>query len=403
MIKRLTILFAMLISIATGIQAQVSFIVADGTSTNSYVPIYGLWADDYTRSQMVYPASMLEDLNPGDEITSLTYFAQDASQNWGSATFEVKLGEVSATTFSSYLSDASTTVYSGAVTVSNNQMVVTFTTPYTYQGGNLLVEFYQTAAGTYHSENFYGVSASGASASGYNSSGASSASFNQRDFLPKMEIEYLPGTPLSCYRVKNLQATDIDSNSLTLQWLDTMNSGASYTVAYWVAGSTDTTYVYVSDTSTVITDLSASTQYFFSVVPNCSDGSTAGAANGSWRTTCGTASIPFNEGFESFASQVAPECWTVLSGNPQAYGSSTYAHSGNNVLRFVGSTPNTIALPPMGQATGSLQVRFWTRPEDYTNASCGNFTVGYMTDLTVDSTFVPLQKSQMSWLGSATA
>ena len=391
MIKRLTILFAMLISIATGIQAQVSFIVADGTSTNSYVPIYGLWADDYTRSQMVYPASMLEDLNPGDEITSLTYFAQDASQDWGAATFEVKLGEVSATTFSSYLSDASTTVYSGAVTVSNNQMVVTFTTPYTYQGGNLLVEFYQTAAGTYHSESFYGVSASGASASGYNSSGASSASFNQRDFLPKMEIEYLPGTPLSCYRVKNLQATDIDSNSLTLQWLDTMNSGASYTVAYWVAGSTDTTYVYVSDTSTVITDLSASTQYFFSVVPNCSDGSTAGAANGSWRTTCGTASIPFNEGFESFASQTAPECWTVLSGNPQAYGSSTYAHSGNNVLRFVGSTPNTIALPPMGQATGSLQVRFWTRPEDYTNASCGNFTVGYMTDLTVDSTFVPLQ------------
>ena len=258
--KRLTILFAMLISIATGIQAQMSFIVADGTSTNSYVPIYGLWADDYTRSQMVYPASMLEDLNPGDEITSLTYFAQDASQNWGSATFEVKLGEVSATTFSSYLSDASTTVYSGAVTVSNNQMVVTFTTPYTYQGGNLLVEFYQTAAGTYHSESFYGVSASGASASGYNSSGASSASFNQRDFLPKMEIEYLPGTPLSCYRVKNLQATDIDSNSLTLQWLDTMNSGASYTVAYWVAGSTDTTYVYASDTSTVITDLSASTQ-----------------------------------------------------------------------------------------------------------------------------------------------
>ena len=102
--------------------AQLTTVVADGTTTNSYIPIYGLWADDYTRSQFIYPVSMLEDLTAGSQITSLTFYSSTASQNWGAATFDVKLGEVTETTLSSYLTYTATTVYSGAITISNNLM-----------------------------------------------------------------------------------------------------------------------------------------------------------------------------------------------------------------------------------------------------------------------------------------
>ena len=104
--------------------AQSSVLIADGTTTNSYVPLYGLWMDDYTRTQCIYPASMLDDITTGSAITSLTFYTSDAAFTYGAATFDVKLGEVSQTTLSSYLTYTATTVYTGSVEVSNNQMVV---------------------------------------------------------------------------------------------------------------------------------------------------------------------------------------------------------------------------------------------------------------------------------------
>ena len=35
------------------LSAQTTLTVANGTETNSYVPVYGLWMDDYIRAQMM--------------------------------------------------------------------------------------------------------------------------------------------------------------------------------------------------------------------------------------------------------------------------------------------------------------------------------------------------------------
>ena len=43
---RFVLLAALLVPL--GARAQ-SLTVADGTATNAYIPVYGLWADDYTR------------------------------------------------------------------------------------------------------------------------------------------------------------------------------------------------------------------------------------------------------------------------------------------------------------------------------------------------------------------
>ena len=165
--------------------------VHDGTATSSYIPLYGLWHDDYTRTEMVYPAAELSDMTNSNINSMKFYISSAASGDWGNATFQVYMKEVSSTTISGYssLTDA-TLVYTGSLDGTGSEMTINFTTPYHYNGGNLMVSFFQTVAGTYHSCYFYGENVSGASGSGYNSSSASNATFNQRDFLAKTTFTY---------------------------------------------------------------------------------------------------------------------------------------------------------------------------------------------------------------------
>ena len=349
-------------------KAQLTTTVADGTSTNSYIPIYGLWADDYTRSQMIYPASMLEDLTPGSVISSLTFFSSTASQNWGAATFDVKLGEVTETTLSSYLTSPATTVYSGSLSISNNEMTITFTTPYTYQGGNLLIELWQTLEGTYHGENFYGISANGASASGYNSSSAGSATFNQRNFLAKMEIEFVPGSGDICYRVRDIQVSAITDNGCTLTWTDTLNTGASYAI-YDMSDSSFLGTAY--DTTYTISGLNSNTAYTVAVVADCGT-STSSYANASFRTACGGyTNVPYFNDFEGYNTNDVPECWLqVVTGTnsggdhvyPSVYNYSNNTYHGNGYLELEAAASSSdteiIALPVMYNISG-LTLNMW--------------------------------------------
>ena len=71
-IKRLLLIAALLVPWVTNAQTTVT--VADGTATNSYIPIYGLYADEDQHNQFIYPASMLSDLS-GGMITGMTFFA----------------------------------------------------------------------------------------------------------------------------------------------------------------------------------------------------------------------------------------------------------------------------------------------------------------------------------------
>ena len=192
-----------------------------------------------------------------------------------------------------------------------------------------------------------------------------------------------------CYNVSNVVATNIDSTSITLSWLDTVNPGASYSVTYW-SNPTDTLTTTATDTTITITGLNSNTVYNFIVVTDCADGNSSDPVTVSYRTDCGTVAVPYTEGFEGLTTMQAPACWTTVGGTPYVRSSSSNAHSGSQYLDFRGAQPNAIVLPPMNQPTGTLQVRFWTRPESYTSSSCGSFAVGYMTDINNASTWVEL-------------
>lgn len=294
-------------------QAQNTLTVADGTTTNSYVPVYGYWADDYLRCQIVYPASEIENaadvaFMTGGSITSMTFHASTASASW-TGTFEVKLMEISGTTISSFQNVASaTTVYTGTLAIASNQLVVNFTTPYTYQGGNLLVEVSETTPGNYASSSFYGVTYSGVSLANYNSSGVSSVSATQRDFLPKTTFTFTGGTPLTCPAVTNLAVSNITPTSATLTWTDDINTGATYTIKNGneviASGVTGTTYD--------LPGLTANTDYTFGVMANCSATDNSNTKTVSFTTPCSYEAIPFVETFDASINTNA--CWAGATG-----------------------------------------------------------------------------------------
>lgn len=159
--------------------------VANGTSTNSYIPFDGNWLDVAQRNQMVYPSTMLTAM-VGRQISSITfYLSSPPSAAWTTiATF--KIGTTTEPNVATALLTApSTTVYTGTMSVVSNTVTITFTSPFTYTGDNLLIEFTNTAA-NYKSSTFYGVSQTNASR--YTRSGTNTA----YSFLPKIKFELVP-------------------------------------------------------------------------------------------------------------------------------------------------------------------------------------------------------------------
>ena len=190
-------------------KAQLTLTVNDGTTTNEYVPIYGYYVDSYLRCQYVQPAADLSQMI-GGTINSLTFYLNSpASASWGDANFQVYLKEVESTTISAFIDPATaTTVYNGSLDGTQSTMTVTFSTPYTYTGGNLLIGFDNTVKGSYKSCSFSGVTATGACVQGYSYSSISEVSPTQRNFLPKMDIAYLPGSGDPVV-VESIEASDV--------------------------------------------------------------------------------------------------------------------------------------------------------------------------------------------------
>ena len=298
-----------------------SITVNDGTTTNAYVPIYGLWVDNITKSQFIIPATDLTAMQYG-YINKLTFYASTANVNWGAATFDVYLTETNETGVSS-LGDytAMTQVYAGSLSIVNNIMEVTFTTPFQYMGGNLMIGFLQTVSGSYVSCSWYGVTATGASMGGYGTS------VSQRNFLPKTTIDYTPGTQPTCPAVTGLSVTDVTANSATLSWTGDASSYNVYSVT-----ATDTTFVQNVATTTVdLTGLTPMTQYTYGVTADCgSDESDMRYVT--FSTACDAVTLPYVESFE--ATSATRNCWNLVSNNTENVGGTNGMGYVDNTLRF---------------------------------------------------------------------
>ncbi|MBQ0128384.1 MAG: leucine-rich repeat protein, partial [bacterium] len=140
---------------------------ADGTATVGTLPMYGLFADAYTRSQYVIPATEIAQMT-GYSIYSLTYHTTSTPAQW-QASFQVYLKEVNYTTMNSLIAPTTaTTVYTGKLTVANGKMTIVFDTPYYYNGGNLLIGMDCLEKGNYANCKFQAAAVNGAGMYAYN-------------------------------------------------------------------------------------------------------------------------------------------------------------------------------------------------------------------------------------------
>ena len=194
------------------------YTVNDGSATSEFIPVSGYWADTYLKTEFVMPSSSLADLS-NTNITGMTFYSTSDYQNvsWSGAHFLVFMKEVGNTTIDSYTgySDA-TVVYEGDLSIVDGLMNIPFTTPYAYNGGNLLIGVYNTATGNYNSCSWVGVYAEGASINGYSYNSLDNVSANQMDFLPKTTFSY----EISHIDFENKDISDYDfANDATYPWI----------------------------------------------------------------------------------------------------------------------------------------------------------------------------------------
>ena len=165
------------------------------------------------------PASELAAMKGGDINTMKFYLCTKASDSWGNALYRVFLKEVDFTSFASpndsyQGTDGATIVYEGALDGTKDVMTISFTTPYFYKGGNLLIGIYEYIKGSYKKASFYGEIVDGASIQGHNGSSLDAVSVNQRNFLPKTTFWYtkLPATLVTLTDKATDNSATIDAN-----------------------------------------------------------------------------------------------------------------------------------------------------------------------------------------------
>lgn len=222
------------------------------------------------------------------------------------------------------------------------------------------------------------------------------------------------GAPITCFAVSALTVSAATNNSLTLTWVDTINSAASYTI--YNMADTSVAAANVSGTSYTVTGLNANTAYSFAVMANCGAGDVSALSSVvSGRTACDAiATLPYTMGFEADDLQGTtnalrlPFCWSRYASGTGSYtyypySNTSYVHEGSRALYYycgtTASYPDTqaVILPELDVTSYPMngnRVTFWAR---MSSASYSNLVyVGTLSDPTDISTFTLVDTVRVS-------
>ena len=203
----------------------------EATSTNNYVPAYVFYWDDFTKSQCVIPASELTYM-AGGTITSMKFYTTSNNVPYTSlSTADFFLKEVESETISAYVDKADATiVYSGTIDVvaagGGGEVTITFNTPFTYNGGNLLIGCENTTDAGWKNIYFVGENGhTGAAIAGSNSASLDDVPATDRGFLPKTTFTYTGGSVAPGPETPtNVAVSEITDNSAKVTWDGTNDS-----------------------------------------------------------------------------------------------------------------------------------------------------------------------------------
>ena len=198
--------------------AQETLTVYEGQGQSNVVPAYIFYWDDFTRSQVVFPAEQLDAMN-GGQITALTFYTDQTAEYVSASTADVYLMEVDYTTMTAF-EPKGDVLYSGTFTVNaDGTITLQLATPYQYGGGNLLLGIENTTDAGYKNVKFYGQTGNaGASFAGYNSGSTEAVTGSVRDFIPQTTFTYTPGGGVIVPKPTALTIADVTTNSANVSW-----------------------------------------------------------------------------------------------------------------------------------------------------------------------------------------
>ena len=190
----------------------------------------------------------------------------------------------------------------------------------------------------------------------------------------------------SCPAPTGLAVSNIGTDEATLTWT---GDASSYNV-YSISGTDTLLYQTVSDTTTIITDLTAMTSYTYGVRSVCGSDS-SDLRTVSFRTACSTVALPYTEDFEN-----GIDCWTMVdcaSGTNVVANDSytTYAYSGTHAFKFAYNTnpPQYLISPELTGGEDGVQVSLMYKVGgSYTES----FALGYSTTTNETSAFTWLSE-----------
>lgn len=381
--------------------------VAEGSTTDTHLPIWGLWMNSYCRHQVIYPEIMLADMT-GATISEMKFYTSGTGVNHtfvDTMQVQVRLGIADTFHFTSatFKEIPFDTVYTGNLSVVAGVMTITFATPYNYNGGHLLLDIISTVKGNAKSLTFKGIQPSNevrSGVAGHNGVQSAITPYSRYRFIPQTTFTYTGGS--SCLSPNGVSVTDISETDAVMH-IDPRPGQSAWEFLLVPAG-TDTTgmaWIDISDTTQDLVGLTENTAYTVYVRTLCGDGELSSVSYTNFRTACAliTADVlPRTWNFESDnaggnVSFPLPSCWmrTPYSNYP----SITYpvyadmCHSGSTVLGF--HTATSVGVASTGEIDTTvtpiqqLQVEFYARMrQGYTGAT---LQIGVISDPTDNSTF----------------
>ncbi|MBP3763164.1 MAG: choice-of-anchor J domain-containing protein [Bacteroidales bacterium] len=292
---RLAILACALMAMPAAAVAD-TLTVATGNQSSVRYPFMGAAATSGHHVQLIYKASLLTEM-VGGTITQLSFYVNGEALPVGDLTLRLAPTTADAIPYDPSEYDynfipmaTADVVYSGPCTLTDSIFTITFTTPYTYDGGNLVMDLVyapQPTGWNSQSLSFRGMDdPDGDEVAAVDNMGFG-VPYWVNDFTPMATFIYQIGT---CPRPGTVAAATTLTGA-TLRW-PAVSGAAGYRVE--CNGTAYTT----TDTFYTVASLAQGIVYTASVSTLCGDGDTSAPRLATFQIPVEAATVPYATGFE---------------------------------------------------------------------------------------------------------
>jgi len=314
-IYKLFLLIALVCSGTLTAQADdLTLTVMDDDWTTTSVPVDGYNLDGPQHNQLLFLSSELSAMD-GANIKGLKFYFNRTGHSWSNASnipnVTFRLAEVENTSITSLVTvDGSfSQVYTGAINFdfTNKEFTVTFDAPYSYNGGNLLIDI-QTTAGAY-------VKTSSSSYMAFYAASVSNRALKGStivSYCPKTTFTYEAAPAGSCAKPTNVTATQNTPVKATLSWTKAEGQDNYQYLYVEKNGTPNWEGVEAQNTNSVELDgLTCGVEYDFYVRTYCGTDDQSTAVKKTFSTSCPAPTAPQ---VTDIATTTATLSWTAAEG-----------------------------------------------------------------------------------------